>query len=620
MKRRQFLKYAGAAGVTASVAPFLSTAAANAATAANARTATRATQATRATGGSRLATGTATQLAGVDYTPKFTAQLPRPPRLNLDGLLPYAIMDIRQFTQQVLTGYPPTTLYGYAPAGGKPSWPGPTITARSHWPAYVTWRNQLPQGSLTLAQGGHLLPVDDTLLDPTVMALPAGEIPVVPHLHGGHTEWESDGYPEAWFTQSGHRGDYWRKQTYTFDNSQVGGTLWYHDHTLGITRLNVFAGLAGMYLLHDTTEDLLTLKSVLPATPYQTELVMQDRWFTDDGQLYMEVTADPDDGIEASIDCDFMMVNGTPWPVMDVEPRKYRFRLLNGSDSRFYVLQLDTGGGILVVGTELGLLPAAVEVERLPFAPGERYDIVLDFTGMAGATVTVLNNSTDGAFRGFGTGTGPTTVVTNRPTDPALGRPTNPDSTGKLMQFRVSRPLSRVKNATVAAGTPLGPALPKLSTTRTRGVMAFHGTDGQGRGMEMLGSLAEGTAMWDDPVTEVVTKGTTEIWEFYNTGPVAHPIHLHLVDFQVLDRASFTYTSMPMPMSDGGTGAMITITGTGTPRPPELYEVGRKDTVICYPGEVTRFIANFDRAGHYVWHCHILHHEDHMMMRPLLVQ
>jgi spore coat protein A, manganese oxidase len=100
---------------------------------------------------------------------------------------------------------------------------------------------------------------------------------------------------------------------------------------------------------------------------------------------------------------------------------------------------------------------------------------------------------------------------------------------------------------------------------------------------------------------------------------VAHPIHLHLVDFQVLDRASFTYTSMPMPMPDGGTGAMITITGTGTPRPPELYEVGRKDTVICYPGEVTRFVANFDRAGHYVWHCHILHHEDHMMMRPLLV-
>jgi spore coat protein A len=184
----------------------------------------------------------------------------------------------------------------------------------------------------------------------------------------------------------------------------------------------VFAGLAGMYLLRDTTEDLLTLRGVLPAVPFQTELVVQDRWFTDDGQLFMETTSDPDDGIEASIDCDFMMVNGAPWPVMDVEPRKYRFRMVNGSDSRFYVLQLDSGGAILVVGTDLSLLPAAVEVERLVIAPGERYDLVLDFTGMAGATVTVLNNSTDGAFRGFGTGTGPGAVVTNRPTDPALGR------------------------------------------------------------------------------------------------------------------------------------------------------------------------------------------------------
>ena len=179
MERRRFLKFAGAAGVTAAAAPYLSTAAAQAA---------RAAPAVRTARSARAATGTATQLAGVDYAPKFPSQLVRPGRVNLDGLLRYAVMDIRQCTQQVLTGSPPTTLYGYAPAGGRPSWPGPTMVARSNWPAYVTWRNQLPQGSLTLAQGGHLLPVDDTLLDPTVLALPPGQIPVVPHLHGGHTE------------------------------------------------------------------------------------------------------------------------------------------------------------------------------------------------------------------------------------------------------------------------------------------------------------------------------------------------------------------------------------------------------------------------------------------------
>jgi spore coat protein A len=274
-----------------------------------------------------------------------------------------------------------------------------------------------------------------------------------------------------------------------------------------------------------------------------------------------------------------------------------------------------------VVGTELGLLPRAVATSTLAMAPGERYDVVLDFTGHArNAEIILRNGGIDGGLFGFADANGTTT---NRPTDVAFGdgNPTDPRSTGQIMKFKVSQKLSKAKKGSVVAGTKLGPALPTLRATKTRKLMAFLGTDAQGRDMEMLGNIgAGGTKMWMEPVTEIVAKGTTEIWEIYNTSVVAHPVHLHLVDFQVLDRAPFQYTSVPKAMMDGGTGGIVTVTGTGPRRKPETYERGRKDTVLCYPGEVTRIIATFDRPGNYVWHCHILHHEDHDMMRPITVR
>jgi spore coat protein A len=384
--------------------------------------------------------------------------------------------------------------------------------------------------------------------------------------------------------------------------------------------LNVYAGLAGMYLLRDETERRLVREKVLPAEAYETELLIQDRFFTDDGQLFMDTRAVPEHGIIPSIFGDFILVNGVPWPVMDVEPRKYRFRVVNASDSRIYVLALSNNEPLLVVGTELGLLSKAVPVTRLPIGPGERYDIVVDLSGSAqGAEVTLVNHGVDGTLRGFRSGT----TVTNRPTDEAFGfgAPINPATTGQVMRFRVSKPLSKRPDATVVAGTDLGPELPTLTPTKTRGVIAFNGRDNtHNRNREMLGSLEGGTALWHEPATEVVTKGTTEIWEIYNTGPVVHPIHIHLVDFHVLDRTPFTFTSTPLEMHHGVTGAKIEVTGLGTSRSPEPYEVGRKDTVLTYPGEVTRVVAHFDRAGNYVWHCHLLHHEDHEMMRPLVVK
>jgi spore coat protein A len=565
----------------------------------------------------------ATILSGAGYKPKFTQALKKPTRVTLGTTTKTnsVTIDVTQFTQQVLTGYPKTKLYGYGVAGKTASWPGPTLSATAGHTVNITWRNKLPKGTKKIsAPGGHLLPVDASLLDATQLALPAGEKPITAHVHGAHAEWESDGHPNAWTTQSNHHGKTWKKAKNTYDNTQVGGTLWYHDHTMGMTRLNVFAGMAGAYLLHDTTEKKLLTDNVLPATTYEREVILQDRWFTDDGQLLLQTAAGSTSGVDLSIFGDFMMANGVPWPVVDLQPRKYRFRFVNGSDSRVYVLKRSDGGPLLVIGTDLSLLPAAVSVTRLPIAPGERYDVIFDFTGKKKGTEIILqNDGVDGALVGFSSSTG---AINNRPSGTAfgLGNSADPNSTGLVMKFRISQTLSTAKKGSVVAGTKLGPKLPAMTATKTRRVITFPGTDGQGRLMEMLGTLGGGTRMWMETATEVMTKGTTEIWEIYNASIVAHPIHLHLVHFEILDRASFSYTSAPKAMMDNVTGATVTVTGTGTRRKPETFERGRKDTVICYPGEVTRIIAKFDRAGNYVWHCHILHHEDHDMMRPITVK
>jgi spore coat protein A, manganese oxidase len=599
VNRRQFLKLGGAAGAALLAPRAWSPAAA------------------------RAENAEAVRLVGAAYEAKFQAPLPRPRRVDLTNCRAPVAADMVQFRQQVLDGYPATTLWGYQHAGGPPTWPGATIVAKSGHPIDMTWRNGLPIGTGDLA-ASHILPVDETLMIPE--GLNPGHIPTVTHLHGGHTESASDGQPDGWFTQGfDQKGEMWSKATYHYANDQGAGTLWYHDHTLGITRLNVFAGLSGMYLLRDDQELGLIAGGVLPGDPYEVELLFQDRWFKDDGSLDLSTTTDPPDGITASIFADFMMVNGKPWPVLDVEPRKYRFRMLNGCDSRFLVLRLDDAdASLLRVGTDLGLAPAAVEVARLPMGPAERYDIVIDFSAYAGKELVLRNDGVDGAFRGFRNAAG---VATNNPSDIAFGFGTavDPATTGQIMKFRVAQTKSGRPDATVAAGTALGGALPALTPTNTRSVMTFNGRDSLNRGMEMQGSIADGTMMWMDPVTENPAFDAVEVWEIHNTGPVAHPIHIHLVDFQLLDRQPFTFTATPkeMMLHDGttGTGATLSdIARTGTARGPETWEVGRKDTVIAYPGEVTRVVAKFDLPGRYVWHCHILHHEDHDMMRPFEVQ
>ena len=589
--------------------------------------------ATRATRASAQTPVPAAPLVGANYTAKFTKPLPRPPRINLSGLVTATAITAEQFSAQVLEGYPKTKLYGYGGPFGKPSWPGPTVVAMKNRTTRVLWRNNLPPGTGTVADA-HLLPVDKTLAQamPT-RAMPVGNIPTVPHLHGSHVEWESDGHPEAWFTQNAtQRGGYWRKHLYEYENTQRAANLWYHDHSIGLTRLNVYAGLAGAYLLRDTRERSLVHNYVLPADEHEVELIIQDRFFTDDGQLRLPTATggvNPVNGVSASLFADFMCVNGRPWPFLEVEPRKYRFRFVNGCDSRILNLELnDPNASFLFVGTELGLMRKAVERKRVTIAPGERYDVVIDFTGFSEKEITMTNAGPGGVFVGFRNAAN---QVTNNPNDTpfGFGAPPNPNSTGLIMRFKVGKRRSYLPNASVVAGTTLGEPMDELVATKSREVLAFQGRDDLGRATEFLGSMEHGTAEWHEKPTEVVRTGDTEIWEFYNLSPVAHPVHIHLVDFQIIGRQPIDFvaardiepTQHIMCNGVPATGGRVKSGATpiGVERPAEEYEKGPKDTAIAYPNEVLRVVAKYDKPGQYIWHCHILHHEDHAMMRPLIV-
>lgn len=532
--------------------------------------------------------------------------------------------------------------YNFPQTGLGPTYPGATIVAKRDVQVQIEWQNNLPGNFLPVDASLHMAHPNNINTAAEVRAwYEAGNVPTVTHLHGGHTESASDGLPEAWFTQGfSETGATFVKPRYRYDNTQEAATLWYHDHALGITRLNVYAGLAGFYFLRDDNELGLISSGVLPADPYEVEIVIQDRMFDPDGQLFYPAYkgdpayADfidgegailppeifPDNGgptALAEFFGDIILVNGKAWPKLDVEPRKYRFRFLNGSDSRFYILKFANGGSyenFYVIGTDDGLLPSPVTKTELVFAPGERYDVIVDFTGLENSQIVLENWGPDEPFGGGEPGVD---------FDPA-----DPQTTGKIMRFDVLPTSNNTyAEASVTTGTSLRPAItPLVPTGETRNLVLFEGTDEFGRLQPLLGTLDEGSLAWFAPITENPMLDDVEVWEVYNATGDAHPIHLHLVSFQIIDRRPFDgeVEEKDQPQHNGtyGVGGKLeasSITFTGPAVGPEDHEKGWKDTAVMYPGEVTRVIAKFDRVGRYVWHCHILSHEDHEMMRPFEV-
>jgi spore coat protein A len=457
--------------------------------------------------------------------------------------IPYYRMAMREVRQKVHRDLAPTRMWGFAD-----SFPGPTIEVKSGEGAIVEWANELP--------ARHFLPIDHTLHG-AGRSLP--EVRAVVHLHGGRTPAASDGYPEAWVVPG-------KSQTCFYPSKQDAALLFYHDHTMGINRLNIYAGMQGLFMVRDAEEAALHL----PSGKYEVPLLVADRLLRKDGQLVYPVSEHPDRPWVPEVFGNAILVNGKLLPYMDVEPRRYRLRIMNGSNGRFYRLSLASKAEMHVIGNDQGLLSAPVAVKRVPLAPAERVDVVVDFAAMAGTRVKLVSDSFD------------------------------------IMEFRVA---AKRDADTSALPTTLRPALrlDPATAVRTRRLTLDERMDDVQRSMGMLLN----NTPWHAPITEKPMLGTTEIWELVNLTDDSHPIHLHLVRLQILDRRRFDQFAYQ---------AKGTLRFTGPALPPEAHEAGWKDTVRADPGMVTRIIVPFEGyAGRYVWHCHILEHEDNEMMRPFEV-
>ncbi len=638
---------------------------------------------------------------------------------------------------------------------GPANWPAVTVDARRYVPTLVTYNNRLPQfgepitinGAPTSGLVQGLVTVDQTIdwADPLGVAVangctmfpqlnplaPACNVPyqgppaAVGHLHGGEVSSKFDGGPLAWFTPNGLTGKDYNslfrvgagKAAYLYENFQEPGTLWFHDHAMGQTRTNVYSGMAAFYLLRDPSSE----PKNLPRGAFEIEMAFQDRQFDTNGQLYFPDGSDPLCGSGLPNDpClngpppnpashpfwipefvgDVAIVNGAPWPVLNVEPRRYRFRLLGGANARMF--NLDFGGApIYVIGSDDNYLDKPAKVNKVFIASGERYDVIVDFTNLKGQTITVTND----APVPFPSGLFPVPH-----TDPATGAtlPADQPQLAQIMQLRVAnqassadkscnpaiigdctrpKPLVRLADGqgNVANGV-------KIDKVRQLILKEFEGPGGPMmvfvNNTQFMGQMSPGVdpTIFPDGVTELPEVGATELWEITNLTMDAHPMHTHLVQFQVLTRESIDMDgTMGSGIPGGYSGAWesafpaatsfshmctggVFCPGYGPPlpynvpnadgalggnpaigpyllhdaAPPKPEESGWKDTAKAYPGQVMRMLVrwtptstpvanNYSYAGQnffpfdptdgpgYVWHCHIIDHEDNDMMRPYRV-
>ena len=424
----------------------------------------------------------------------------------------------------------------------------PMIEARAHQPIEIEWVNNLPTR--------HFLPVDHTLHG-CGRDLP--EVRTIAHVHGARVLPKDDGYPEDWFVPGASR-------TCLYPLEQDATALWYHDHAMGLNRLNIYAGMFGMFLIRDGAEDALHL----PSGKYEVPLMLYDRDFTADGQLFYPSSGIPDHPWVPEFLADAILINGKIRPFFEVEPRLYRFRVLNAANSRFFALSLTHRAPFQQIGSDQGLLTSPVQLTSLNLAPAERADLLLDFSQLAGQTLHLLN----GAF--------------------------------EVLEFRVGTE-SAAKAIAVPASLRTIPRTPESDAVMTRTITLNEIQDKVGNPMLMLLNRKH----WHEPVTETPKLNTTEIWEFVNLTEDVHPMHLHLVRFQVLDRRTFdTFSYMTDKRLKFLAEAIL----------PESHESGWKDVIQCPPGMITRIIVRFEGyTGKYLYHCHILEHESNDMMRPLEV-
>jgi FtsP/CotA-like multicopper oxidase with cupredoxin domain len=675
--------------------------------------------------------------------PKYVDRLPTLSASRVDGTRAVAI-DMHEFQQKLL----PSSVYASLPApfnagtfvwgyqlnGGQPQFPSQTIEARQGTTTSVTYANKL-QGrnggppflqkyltqDLTIhwADPTHVTAnnhcADSVTLAPACLQPSMEPIPTVAHLHGAEVLSASDGHPDAWFTPgSAMKGPAFVSNTYSYVNTQEATTLWFHDHSLGTTRLNVYSGMAGFYLIRDGRDTGAAGNPIgLPAGAFEQELMIADRQFDTQGQLLFPDGTPPDNptginGGPPNPDAhpfwipeffgDVMTVNGKSWPFFEVQPRRYRFRVVNSSNARFIQAQLFRSDGnhqptttagphVWQIGSDGGFLNAPTDVDagtnpsHLFLAPAERADIIVDFSGQSGRNFILVNGQ--GAFAPF-----------------PSGDPPDPNTSGQIMEFRVNQslqgsdtsfnPANPQRALRAAPIVNIKPATTGRTPDKTRQLILVE-VEGDGGPLEVMlnnshwngnregtttqipGSMSNGHGI---SATELPRVGSTEVWQIANLTEDAHPIHIHLIQFQVIGRQDFrrddyraawdgtfpggTFSGVTYPAGTfipgfgpprnyntanaaGALGGNLAFNPfvTGSPVPPGAEEGGWKDTLKILPFEVTtvairwapttvavnqvsagvnKFAFDPTSGGPgYVWHCHILDHEDNEMMRSYLV-
>jgi spore coat protein A len=501
---------------------------------------------------------------------RFVDELPIPPVIRPAPGQTDITITASQFMGKIHRDLPTQPLWGYDGSS-----PGPTIEVESGQLLRVHWKDNLPTKHIFPEPAGMEMDADPSMPD----------VRMVTHLHGAVVSesditdrlHDSDGWPDAWITPG-------QEQIAEYPNPVTARTLWYHDHAMGETGRNVAAGLAGMYIIHDDYERSLNL----PSGKYDVPLLIRSHALGANSTLiYTSNIGDEYYGNSIS-------VNGKLWPYMNVEPRKYRFRFVNGSNARTYLMKLvdqadqSAGPAFYQIGSDSGFLqdtavlndPTDPDSPRLSLMPAERADVIVDFSKVAGHTFILMNNHLD-------------------PGDGEIKIP-------QMMMFKVGTTVSEPDTSSLPMHMKTIERMDPSSAVKTRQIVLNQVNMPDGTPMLQMNGKA-----WHDPIEEKPVRGTTEVWELVNALSDEHPFHIHLVQFQVLDRRPFD------PDKYASTGQVVY---TGPAEPPAPNEMGWKDTVRTQSYAVTRIIIRFEPfSGYYVYHCHILEHEDMDMMRPFQI-
>jgi spore coat protein A len=571
---------------------------------------------------------------------KFVDPLPIPTHLPHSD---FYHITMNQVMAKLHRDLPPTPVWAYSG-----NFIGVLIEAFRGHPTTVRWDNQLPST--------HLIPeAIDLTIHGSTPDIP--QVKTVVHLHGMKVLPQFDGYPESWFTNSHINVNPPNYRDYHYPNDQPATNLWFHDHAIGTTRTNFYAGLVGDYFIRDNFELSLGNQGLPINPPFEVPLIFMDRWFTIGANnqftgtmLYPTPTtpppafntsaATPHHPVWATeLWADTALVNGKVYPFLDVQPRLYRFRTLNACNARFLNISFhdETANKdlpFLLIGTDQGFLQRPVQLRSVLKGNAERHDILVNFEDLEGHVITMKN-----LLNG---------VSTPAPFPSGGGGPDLPD----IMQFRVGREESESiisipsTLASIRAGLTTGPSTAAASSSSAVFVRdvpldeiedtqmdelrdpnfgpdppEFEGANETGA--PVLGTLE--LKHWAAPITIFPTVGSTEIWRFINATPDTHPIHVHLVEFQVLDRQQYNVDKFKatrmVDFTDPTTGMPFPVMG---PDPDEVN--APKDVVRASMGMVTRIKMTFNlptgtvtTSGEhfkYVVHCHILEHEDNEMMRP----